>query len=50
MERLGVRPAVEATVGRLTAEALGYLEALGEAGDAGRALFSIARAALGRVK
>jgi geranylgeranyl diphosphate synthase type I len=50
MEQLGVRAEVEATVGRLTAEALGYLEALGDAGDAGRALFSIARAALGRVK
>jgi geranylgeranyl diphosphate synthase type I len=50
LESLGVRTEVEQTVGRLTAEALGYLEALGDAGDAGRALASIARAALGRVQ
>jgi hypothetical protein len=50
MEQTGVRAEVEAAVGRLTGEALGHLEALGESGDAGRALFSIARAALGRVK
>jgi geranylgeranyl diphosphate synthase type I len=49
METLGVRAEVEAAVGRLTTEALGYLEALGDAGDAGRALVTIARAALGRV-
>jgi geranylgeranyl diphosphate synthase, type I len=50
METLGIRAEVEAAVGRLTAEALGYLEALGDAGEAGHALVSIARAALGRVK
>ena len=50
MDTFGVRAEVEATVGRLTADALGYLEALGDAGDAGRALVSIARAALGRVQ
>jgi geranylgeranyl diphosphate synthase type I len=50
METLGVRAEVEATVNRLTAEALHHLEALGDAGDAGRALTQIARQALGRVK
>jgi geranylgeranyl diphosphate synthase type I len=50
METLGVRAEVEAAVGRLTTEALGYLEALDDSGDAGRALVSITRAALGRVQ
>jgi geranylgeranyl diphosphate synthase, type I len=50
MERHDVCTEVEATVARLTAEALGHLEALGHMGDAGRALFTIARAALGREK
>jgi geranylgeranyl diphosphate synthase type I len=49
MEALKVRTEVEATVNRLTAEALQYLEELGDAGDAGRALTQIARQALGRV-
>lgn len=48
MDTLGIRAQVEAAAGRLTSEALGYLEALGDAGEAGRALVSIARAALGR--
>ena len=50
METLGIRAEVEAAVNRLTAEALQHLEALGDAGDPGRALTQIARQALGRVK
>jgi geranylgeranyl diphosphate synthase type I len=50
MEALGVQTEVEAAASRLTTEALGYLDTLGEAGDAGRALVSIARAYLGRVQ
>ncbi len=50
MKQCGVRAEVEATVGRLTGEALGHLEALGQVGEAGRTLSAIARAALGREK
>jgi geranylgeranyl diphosphate synthase type I len=49
LEELAVRAEVEAIVSRLTNEALGCLEGVGDT-DAGRALDSIARAALGRVQ
>jgi geranylgeranyl diphosphate synthase, type I len=50
LEALDVRAEVEAIVAGLTAEALCSLEELGDGGDAGYALASIARTALGRVQ